>query len=101
MSKDFVIQYISLHQNEFIKALEEGGEVVMDISEVQNIDLAGLQLLIALVKEISRISGTLIIEGNCTEGFQCAFDKISSTRGVVCCGPDLKKFLYDIGEINE
>lgn len=51
---DLTVAYVAEHRDAFAARLTDGAEHVVDLSAVDELDTAGLQLLLVLTREIER-----------------------------------------------
>jgi len=54
LTGSLIINEVEIHRNTLINALQEGGDLMLDGGEIEQIDGAGLQLLAAFAKEAEK-----------------------------------------------
>lgn len=96
INHDLLIQHSQECKELFLDAISKYNSITVDVSEVNKIDIAGLQLLIALAKEIDINSKTFKFIGELKENFKYSINHITFSNRLMSNGDDLTQFICEM-----
>lgn len=96
ITKDLTMINIKKISDRLLISIISGSNFNIDLSEIGNIDITGLQLLISLSKELNSLDQTLTFSGNLKENFRNDLEDLIFSVHEITTGPDLTKFIDDI-----
>ena len=67
-SEDVTIENIQEKKDEIIKAFETAQQVLLDVSELSDIDMTAVQLVVAAKKEGAKLNKAFLIDGTIPKG---------------------------------
>ncbi len=76
---EFTIHHVSSLKQELLQALRSGEPIELDGTEVQDVDVAGIQLLCALHRDASRRGLTMTVHRS--DGTAAMFDQVCDVSG--------------------
>lgn len=96
LNKDLVIQHVKTSSEKLQKTLDECDHIAIDVSGLNKIDIAGLQLLIAFTKEVAKQSKTHSFYGELRENFRYSINHITFSSRLMSSGKDLLQFVNEM-----
>lgn len=96
LHNDLIIQHVKKCREVLEEALETSNHIDIDVSGLNKIDIAGLQLLIAFTKEVSKQSKTHNFYGELRENFRYSINHITFSSRLMSSGEDLLQFVNEM-----
>lgn len=90
------IVYVQEMKLILIEVLNNGNCLELNVADLEEIDISGLQLLISFAREASLMGKEFLFTGVFTEKFREDLNSISFLQGEMVNGEDLTQFIKEI-----
>ncbi len=95
LNDDLIINFVNSTKLVLLAALDKSSSFNIDLSQLKSIDVSGLQLLIALYKEVSQSKKEIAFIGSFTDEFIDEINKITYTSDLLFNSDDLTNFIKE------
>jgi len=95
LDKDLKIHNVEDIKDELLRKLDVKGDITIDLSSVEKIDISGLQLLISIVAELKELKKDYLFIGEFKSNFSQDLNKICFSPNIISNGSELQSFIED------